>query len=396
MTNPQCTRREWRRFRSSGNFILRYCSMTTWPTAVVISAIFGVQRQHACWTNLCRPPSLDARRMDDIKRNSGEAGGNGGVTDIADGAQVEALATGDVMSEEFFKIRRLPPYVFAAVNAMKARARACGEDIIDFGMGNPDFPTPPHIVDKLTETVKDPRTHRYSGRAELRAFGALSRATTSGDLRFPSIRRPRWWLPSARRRTRQLASATSSPGDVILVPNPSYPIHQFGFIIAGAAVRNIPVCADGDFLAALERAVQHSVPKTALVLIIRTIRQPNWLPSTSTAKSSISVGTPASTSCRMYYAEIYFDGNPPPSILQIPGAKDICVEFTLTAKTHPCRVGDRLRLRECSADRSARARQIVPGLWRVHASAGGSHCGAERSAGLRARCANATSSGVTY
>ena len=104
---------------------------------MVISAIFGVQRQHACWTNLCRSAEV-ACKVDSGTKFSG-SWRKAGASGIADGAQVEALATGDVMSEEFFKIRRLPPYVFAAVNAMKARARACGEDIIDFGMGNPDF-----------------------------------------------------------------------------------------------------------------------------------------------------------------------------------------------------------------------------------------------------------------
>ena len=241
------------------------------------------------------------------------------------------------MSEEFFKIRRLPPYVFAAVNAMKARARACGEDIIDFGMGNPDFPTPPHIVDKLTETVKDPRTHRYS---ESRGIKGLRRALASYyERRFGVSVDPETEVVvtlGSKEGLANLASAISSPGDVILVPNPSYPIHQFGFIIAGAAVRNIPVRADGDFLAALERAVQHSVPKPiALVL--------NY-PNNPTAElATLDFYGQVVDFCRhagiyvmsdVAYAEIYFDGNPPPSILQIPGAKDICVEFTSMSKTY--------------------------------------------------------------
>ena len=241
------------------------------------------------------------------------------------------------MDDEFFKIRRLPPYVFAEVNAMKARARACGEDIIDFGMGNPDFPTPPHIVAKLTETVKDPRTHRYS---ESRGIKGLRRAlATYYERRFNVPIDPETEAVvtlGSKEGLANLASAISSPGDVILVPNPSYPIHQFGFIIAGAAVRNVPVAPDADFLAALARAVQHSVPKPVAVVL-------NY-PNNPTAEiASLDFYGQVVDFCRHHgiyilsdvaYAEIYFDGNPPPSILQIPGAKDLAVEFTSMSKTY--------------------------------------------------------------
>lgn len=241
------------------------------------------------------------------------------------------------MDKDFFKIRRLPPYVFAEVNAMKARARACGEDIIDFGMGNPDFATPPHIVAKLTETVQDPRTHRYS---ESRGIKGLRRALSAYyERRFNVAVDPESEVVvtiGSKEGLANLASAISSPGDVILVPNPSYPIHQFGFIIAGAAVRNIPVTPDADFLSALERAVRHSVPKpVALVL--------NY-PNNPTAEiASLDFYGQVVDFCRYHeiyilsdvaYAEIYFDGNPPPSILQIPGAKDLAVEFTSMSKTY--------------------------------------------------------------
>ncbi|MFO1154338.1 MAG: LL-diaminopimelate aminotransferase [Rhodospirillales bacterium] len=241
------------------------------------------------------------------------------------------------MDNEFFKIRRLPPYVFAEVNAMKARARACGEDIIDFGMGNPDFPTPPHIVAKLTETVKDPRTHRYS---ESRGIKGLRRALAAYyERRFNVSIDPETEAVvtlGSKEGLANLASAISSPGDVILVPNPSYPIHQFGFIIAGAAVRNVPVTPDGDFLAALARAVQHSVPKPVAVVL-------NY-PNNPTAEiATLDFYGQVVDFCRHHgiyilsdvaYAEIYFDGNPPPSILQIPGAKDLAVEFTSMSKTY--------------------------------------------------------------
>ncbi len=241
------------------------------------------------------------------------------------------------MQQEFHKIRRLPPYVFAEVNAMKARARAAGEDIIDFGMGNPDQPTPPHIVEKLIETVRDGRTHRYSNS---RGIPGLRKALAAYYAR-------RWNVDidpdseaivtlGSKEGLANLASAITSPGDVILVPNPSYPIHQFGFIIAGAAVRNVPVAPDESFFAALERAVIHSVPKpTALVL--------NY-PNNPTAElADMDFYARVVDFCRHHeiwilsdlaYAEVYFDSAPPPSILQVPGARDIAVEFTSMSKTY--------------------------------------------------------------
>lgn len=241
------------------------------------------------------------------------------------------------MESEFHAVRRLPPYVFAEVNAMKARARAAGDDIIDFGMGNPDFPTPRHIVDKLTETVRDPRTHRYS---ESRGIKGLRRAVAGYfDRRFGVDIDPETEAVvtlGSKEGLANLASAITSPGDVILVPNPSYPIHQFGFVIAGAAVRNIPVRADHEFLAALERAVRHSVPKPTAVVL-------NY-PNNPTAElANLDFYGQVVDFCRRHeiyilsdlaYAEIYFDGNPPPSILQVPGAKDIAVEFTSMSKTY--------------------------------------------------------------
>lgn len=241
------------------------------------------------------------------------------------------------MENEFHAIRRLPPYVFAGVNAMKARARAAGDDIVDFGMGNPDFPTPPHIVEKLVEVVHDPRTHRYS---ESRGIKGLRRAISGYyERRFGVDIDPETEAVvslGSKEGLANLASAITSPGDVILVPNPSYPIHQFGFVIAGAAVRNIPVTPDEKFLAALERAVQHSVPKpTALVL--------NY-PNNPTAElATLDFYGQVVDFCRHHgiyimsdvaYAEIYFDGNPPPSILQVPGARDISVEFSSMSKTY--------------------------------------------------------------
>ncbi len=241
------------------------------------------------------------------------------------------------MDTEFHRIRRLPPYVFAEVNAMKARSRAAGDDIIDFGMGNPDQPTPQHIVDKLCEAVQDPRTHRYSNS---RGIPGLRKAVAAYyDRRFNVAIDPESETIvtlGSKEGLANLASAITSPGDVILVPNPSYPIHPFGFVIAGAAVRNIPVTPDDEFMAALERAVAHSVPKpTALVL--------NF-PNNPTAElADLEFYAKVVDFCRHHeiwilsdlaYAEIYFDVPPPPSILQIPGARDIAIEFTSLSKTY--------------------------------------------------------------
>lgn len=241
------------------------------------------------------------------------------------------------MSQEFHAIRRLPPYVFAEVNAMKAKARATGDDIIDFGMGNPDFPTPPHIVEKLSETVRDPRTHRYS---ESRGIKGLRKAIAGYyGRRFNVDIDPDSEAVvtiGSKEGLANLTHAITSPGDVILVPNPSYPIHQFGFIIAGAAVRNIPVSPDAEFLAALDRAVRHSVPKpTALVL--------NYPNNPTGELASLDFYAEVVDFCRRHeiyilsdlaYSEIYFDCPPPPSILQVPGARDIAVEFTSMSKTY--------------------------------------------------------------
>lgn len=241
------------------------------------------------------------------------------------------------MEKEFHRIRRLPPYVFAEVNEMKARARAAGEDIIDFGMGNPDQPTPTHIVEKMIETVRDPKTHRYSNS---RGIPGLRKALAAYyERRFGVTVDPETEAIvtlGSKEGLANLSTAITSPGDVILVPNPSYPIHQFGFIIAGAAVRNIPVKPDQDFLDALERAVQHSVPKpTALVL--------NYPNNPTAEMAGLDFYEAVVDFCRhqgiyvlsdLAYSEVYFDDVPPPSILQIKSAWDVAVEFTSMSKTY--------------------------------------------------------------
>ena len=241
------------------------------------------------------------------------------------------------MTEDFHRIRRLPPYVFAEVNAAKAKARAAAEDIVDLGMGNPDTPTPPHIVAKLIEAVQDPRTHRYS---MSKGIPGLRKALAAYyDRRFGVKLDPETEVVAtlgSKEGLANLAQAISSPGDTILVPNPSYPIHQFGFIIAGASVRSIPYTPDDSMLEAIDRAVRHSVPKPNAVIV-------NF-PSNPTALTApIEFYRESVALCRRHelfilsdlaYAELYFGETPPPSVLEVEGAKDITVEFTSMSKTY--------------------------------------------------------------
>ena len=237
---------------------------------------------------------------------------------------------------QFHRIRRLPPYVFSEVNAMKAKARAAGHDIIDFGMGNPDQPTPKPVVDKLVEAVNNPRTHRYS---TSKGIPGLRRAQAAYyQRRFGVKLDPETEIIAtlgSKEGLANLAQAITAPGDVILAPNPSYPIHAYGFIIAGASIRHVPMTPDIDLMAELAHAVQHSVPPpTAMVL--------NF-PSNPTAltvdldfyKEVVAFAKKHEIFILsdLAYAEIYFD-QPPPSILEVAGAKDVAVEFTSLSKTY--------------------------------------------------------------
>jgi alanine-synthesizing transaminase len=241
------------------------------------------------------------------------------------------------MDDEFYRLKRLPPYVFAEVNAMKAKARAEGRDIIDFGMGNPDSPTPDHIVEKLAETARNPRSHRYS---TSRGIPGLRRAVAAYyDRRFGVDIDPETETIvtlGSKEGIVNLAQAITAPGDVVLVPNPTYPIHAYAFIMAGGAVRHIPMTPDHNYMKELERAVSHSVPKP-IALIVN-------FPSNPTAQlADLDFYGELVEFCRRYqifiisdlaYAEVYFDGPPPPSILEIPGARDIAIEFLSMSKTY--------------------------------------------------------------
>jgi len=241
------------------------------------------------------------------------------------------------MTEEFHRIRRLPPYVFAEVNSAKARARAAAEDIVDLGMGNPDSPTPAHIVAKLVEAVADPRTHRYS---MSKGIPGLRRAHAGYyERRFGVKLDPETEVVAtlgSKEGLANLAAAITSPGDTILVPNPSYPIHQFGFVLAGASVRSVPHTPDDDMLRALDRAVRHSVPKPTALIV-------NFPSNPTALLADIQFYREVVAFARRHeifvlsdlaYSEIYFGDVPPPSILEVPGAKDVAVEFTSMSKTY--------------------------------------------------------------
>ena len=238
--------------------------------------------------------------------------------------------------EDFHKTRRLPPYVFEQVNRLKASARSSGADIIDLGMGNPDLPTPKAIVDKLCEVVRDPRTHRYSSS---RGIPGLRRAQANYYARRFGVKlNPETQIVAtlgSKEGFANMAQAITAPGDVVVCPNPTYPIHAFGFIMSGGVIRSIQAEPDENFLKALERAVRHSIPKP-LALILN-------YPSNPTAHvASLDFYRDVVAFARKHeiillsdlaYAEIYFDGAPPPSILQVPGAMDVAVEFTSMSKT---------------------------------------------------------------
>jgi alanine-synthesizing transaminase len=241
------------------------------------------------------------------------------------------------MTEEFHRIRRLPPYVFADVNKARARARAEGVDIIDLGMGNPDSPTPPHIVAKLVETVQDPRTHRYS---VSRGITGLRRALAGYyQRRFGVTLDPETEVIAtlgSKEGLANLAAAITSPGDTIMVPNPSYPIHQFGFIIAGAGVRSIPATPDDEMLRAIDRAVRHSVPKPTALIVNFPSNPTAHLATLDFYKELVALARRHEffILSDLAYAEIFFDGEPPPSVLQVPGAREVTVEFTSLSKTY--------------------------------------------------------------
>ena len=241
------------------------------------------------------------------------------------------------MIDDFPRIKRLPPYVFNIVNELKAAARARGEDIIDFGMGNPDQPTPKHIVDKLIEVSQRSDTHRYS----------LSRG-------IPRLRRAicRWYADKyeveldsdseaivtigSKEGLAHLALATVGPGDAVLVPNPAYPIHPYGFIIAGADIRHVPLTPDIDFFEELEKAIKDSWPKPKMLVLNFPGNPTTQCVDLEFFEKVVEIAREHSIWVvhDLAYSEIVFDGYKAPSILQVPGAKEVAVEFYSLSKTY--------------------------------------------------------------
>ncbi len=237
---------------------------------------------------------------------------------------------------DFHRVRRLPPYVFEQVNRLKAAARNAGADIIDLGMGNPDLPAPKHVVDKLVETATKPRVDRYSsskGIAGLRRAQASYYARRFGVKLDPD--RQVVATLGSKEGFANMAQAITGPGDVVLVPNPSYPIHAFGFLMAGGVIRSVPAEPTPDYFTALERAVVHSIPKPLAVVVCYPSNPTAMVASLDFYRDLVAFAKKHEIFILsdLAYSEVYFDGEPPPSVLQIPGAIDVCVEFTSMSKT---------------------------------------------------------------
>jgi alanine-synthesizing transaminase len=241
------------------------------------------------------------------------------------------------MDSEFYRIRRLPPYVFAEVNAMKAAARAAGEDVVDLGMGNPDGAPPRHVIDKLCEVAAKPNAHRYSAS---RGIPGLRKAQAAYyQRRFGVSLDPDTEVIvtlGSKEGLANLAQAITAPGDTVLAPNPSYPIHTFGFIIAGAAIRSIPAAPSNDFFEKLERAVRYTVPRPKVLVVGYPSNPTAYVADLSFYERLVAFAREHEliVISDLAYAEIYFGERPTPSILQVDGAKEVAVEFTSMSKTY--------------------------------------------------------------
>ena len=246
-------------------------------------------------------------------------------------------ATSGCRMEEFYRLKRLPPYVFAEVNALKAKARSLGSDVIDLGMGNPDLPTPAHVVEKLKETVGKPRTDRYSAsrgiaglrRAQAAYYGRRFGVKLNADTQVITTL-------GSKEGFANVAQAITAPGDIIIVPNPTYPIHVFGFLMAGGAIRSVPVEANEAFFHALERAVLFSIPRPIAIVVCYPSNPTACVATLDFYRDLVAFAKKHSLLLLsdLAYAEVYFDNNPPPSLLQVPGAIEVAVEFTSMSKTY--------------------------------------------------------------
>ena len=239
--------------------------------------------------------------------------------------------------EEFYRIRRLPPYVFEQVNRAKAAARNAGADIIDLGMGNPDLPAPAHVIEKLKETVGKPRTNRYSAsrgiaglrRAQAAYYGRRFGVKLNAETQIVTTL-------GSKEGFANVAQAITAPGDVIVVPNPSYPIHAFGFLMAGGVIRAVPSEPTPAFFETLERAIIRSIPKPIALVVCYPSNPTAAVADLDFYKELIAFAKKHGVFVLsdLAYAEVYFDNDPPPSVLQVAGAMEIAVEFTSMSKTY--------------------------------------------------------------
>jgi alanine-synthesizing transaminase len=248
-----------------------------------------------------------------------------------------AQANGAGVMEEFYRIRRLPPYVFEQVNRAKAAARNAGADIIDLGMGNPDLPAPAHVIEKLKETVGKPRTNRYSAsrgiaglrRAQAAYYGRRFGVKLNAETQIVTTL-------GSKEGFANVAQAITAPGDVIVVPNPSYPIHAFGFLMAGGVIRAVPSAPTPAFFETLERAIVRSIPKPIALVVCYPSNPTAAVADLDFYKELIAFAKKHGVFVLsdLAYAEVYFDNDPPPSVLQVAGAMEIAVEFTSMSKTY--------------------------------------------------------------
>ena len=241
------------------------------------------------------------------------------------------------MNDQFYRMKRMPPYVIAEVNAMRHAARLAGQDIIDLGMGNPDQPPPQHVIDKLCEVAAKPDAHGYS---QSKGIPGLRRAQAGYYARrFGVELDPDTEVVvtmGSKEGLSSLATAIIAPGDVVLAPNPSYPIHTFGFIIAGATIRSVPTTPDEHYWESLERAMNYTVPRPSVLVVsypsnptAETVELPFYERLVAWAKEN-QVWIVSD----LAYSELYFDGKPTRSIMEVPGAKDVAIEFTSMSKTY--------------------------------------------------------------
>ncbi|WOJ93714.1 alanine transaminase [Congregibacter variabilis] len=241
------------------------------------------------------------------------------------------------MEDQFQRIQRLPPYVFSIVGDLKQAARAAGEDIIDFGMGNPDQPTPAHIVDKMVEAARRPDTHRYS---QSKGIPRLRKAICDWyrnryDVELDPETEAIVTLGS-KEGLAHLALATTGPGDAILVPNPSYPIHPYGFVISGADIRHVPMGNEQEFFQELENAIRNSWPKPKMLVLNFPSNPTTHCVELPFFEKVVEIAQEHQIWVvqDLAYADLCFDGYVAPSILQVEGARDVAVEFFSMSKSY--------------------------------------------------------------